>query len=404
MGLRLDANRTDTPALRIAIAGLWTEEQFESSCKQWTDLLSRSNADPLFMSWEWQWLWWKHHRDLPGAQLYVIAAYDPTGLLVGLAPLYLHRAMHRGLGASRLESIGSNFRDTGYVFSEYLDLIIDRKFEKPFLNAVADFINSDGRWNDLVFSNTPKDGHASKLVNEHLKQQYVRIADPLFSYSAQIPQSFDSYLHTLDADTRRRSWNHRKKLISPVLVDVPTEQIDDTLSLLDRFHKVRWGQAHYVGTRRLFNRAFAQSMAKLGALRMTELRSADAPISVMYNVRLGGTEYNIQSGFDAAQSKGISPGYLHFGYALERACEHGIKTFDFLAGKGLHRDYKRDFSTQPRALVTLQSVRARALAWLYKEYDKRFLRSLGMLAPPVGLLADALVCLDSISDSTAVLY
>jgi CelD/BcsL family acetyltransferase involved in cellulose biosynthesis len=124
----------------------------------------------------------------------------------------------------------------------------------------------------------------------------------------------------------------------------------------------------------------------------------------MYNVRLGGTEYNIQSGFDATQSKGISPGYLHFGYALENACEQSIATFDFLAGKGLHRDYKRDFCTQPRPLVTLQSIRARALAWIYKEYDKRFLRSLGALAPPIGLLADAMLSLDAISDTTAGLY
>ena len=42
----------------------------------------------------------------------------------------------------------------------------------------------------------------------------------------------------------------------------------------------------------------------------------------MYNVRIGTLEYNIQSGFDAT-IKGVSLGYLHFGFAIEQACRDG---------------------------------------------------------------------------------
>ena len=91
----------------------------------------------------------------------------------------------------------------------------------------------------------------------------------------------------------------------------------------------------------------------------------------MYNVRIGTTEYNVQSGFDSTASRGISPGYLHFGYCIERACDEGVRDFDFLAGPGRRSDYKRDFATQPTQLATMQAIRSRPLAWLYRQYDRR---------------------------------
>jgi CelD/BcsL family acetyltransferase involved in cellulose biosynthesis len=392
---RGDGGRSSTSPDRVLTIRAWTRDEFESSSLEWSELLLRSNADPLFMSWEWQSLWWRFFGNVVGSKLYVLAGYDESGRLVGLAPLCLKRAFHKGLGAFRLESIGSSFRGTSEVFSEYLDLIIDRQFEASFIAAVAETIRSDDRWSDLVFSNTPADGHAVRLVSEHFGQQYLRNTDPLISYRTEIPGKFASYLQALDANTRRRVWNQRQKLTSPALVDVCADRIDDTFDVLDRFHATRWGRAHYVGRRRDFNRTFARQMATKGALKLTELRCAGVPLSVMYNIRVGYTEYNIQTGFDALSLKGISPGYLHFGYAMERASQQGVRVFDFLAGKGLNRDYKRDFSTQPRALVTLQSIRTKALAWVYREYDRRFLRFIGGLAP-AGWLVDATTYTDSL--------
>ncbi len=404
MDCTVSSDLVNTGPNNVALVRPWTQEEFESSSTQWSDLLARSEADPLFMSWEWQWLWWKHHCIPQDSELYVLAGYNDAGVLVGLAPLYLHRATHRGLSARRLESIGSSFRERAQVFSEYLDLIIDVRYVDSFLKALGEVISGDPRWNDLVFANTPVDGHAAHLLKVHLRDHYVRDADPLTSYSVALPADFASYVSSLDSDTRRRAWNQRKKLVNPQLVEIHVAQVDEALNLIDRFHKQRWGQSHYVGFRRLFNRAFAQLMGRRGELHITELHSDGRPLNVMYNVRVGGREYNIQSGFDANAGKGISPGYLHLGFALERASEHGVKTFDFLAGKGLNRDYKRDFCTQPKQLITLQSIRTKALAWLYRGYDKRFIRSLGTLGPPIGLLTDAMVSLDSISESTAGFY
>jgi hypothetical protein len=118
----------------------------------------------------------------------------------------------------------------------------------------------------------------------------------------------------------------------------------------------------------------------------------------MYNVRLGDTEYNIQSGFDSLALKGLSLGYLHLGYAMELACEEGIAQFDFLAGTGMRRDYKRDFQAVHRPLMTYQAIRAKPLAWLYRGYDRNFIASAGLMLPSTGAIVDCALSIDVVSN------
>jgi hypothetical protein len=256
------------------------------------------------------------------------------------------------------------------------------------VKAVGAALLSDSRWSDFVFSNTKTDSLAVRLIKECFISLYIRCVDPLVSQSVLLPADFSEYLKTLNGDIRRRSWNQRKKLRGPHVKRLPASSIDLALDRLDEFHRARRGKPHYIGTRRAFHRLFAAEMARKGALQMTELCQGETPLSLMYNVRLGDVEYNIQSGFDVAASKGLSPGYLHIGYALEEACKAGIKEFDFLAGPGLHRDYKQDFGSVATRLVTIHVVRSAPLAWLYKEYDRKFVPSLAVGIPSAGILID----------------
>jgi CelD/BcsL family acetyltransferase involved in cellulose biosynthesis len=100
------------------------------------------------------------------------------------------------------------------------------------------------------------------------------------------------------------------------------------------------------------------------------MRAGAECVSVMLNLRVSGTEYYLQSGFDPATARGVSPGYLHLGHAIEAACRDGILHFDFLAGPGLNREYKRDFAATPSNLQTLQIVRRRSLRVLFGVLDR----------------------------------
>ena len=64
-------------------------------------------------------------------------------------------------------------------------------------------------------------------------------------------------------------------------------------------------------------------------------------VSVLYDVRKGARQYNIKMGFDPNFSSQVSLGLIHLGYAMERAAERGVASYDFLAGPGRTSDFKR---------------------------------------------------------------
>lgn len=352
----------------------WGVEEFMSSAAEWQELLGRSDADPLFMSWAWQSSWWRHHAEAVNGKLLLLAAYAPDGTLIGLAPFHLRRARHRAsLNAMRLESLGSTWRHNATVFSEYLDFIVDRDYVDAFLPALAQTLLDDDRWSDLVIANSRLDAVANRLVAEYLENScYVRRVDALSAHLTALPDQFKQYLDNLHASTRRKLWNHRSKLQQPQIQYCDGGGVGDFLDEMDAFHQARWGVPHFVGRRRSFHLEFATAMAQQGSLRMSRLVAGQRTLSLLYDIRLGATEYNMQIGFDQTALRSASPGYLHFGFCLEHACAAGVRQFDFLAGTGRHRDYKHDFLTQETALVTTQAIRSRPLAWLYKEYDRHY--------------------------------
>lgn len=361
---------TELPSSAVNLVRCWSEEEFADSRGAWEDLRARSDADPLFMGWDWQWLWWRHHAELLGGTLSLVACYSGS-LLVGLAPFYLHTGSHRaGIRAARLEVIGSTFRDGRGVFSEYLDLIADRDYLREVASAVAHHLEEDPRWGDLVVGNSPANGVAADLVRRHLAgSSVVRETDHLEGHRAELSGDFQAYLRSLSGGVRRKLWNHRSKLVAPELVIAAPNEFTDVFDRIDKFHRERWHAPQYVGVAREFHFALAPRLMARGALRMSTLYSAGEVLAVMYNVRMGSTEYNIQSGFDATHGSGMSPGYLHFGYSIEQACRDGIQTFDFLGGEGRNRQYKQDFVTTQVPMLTFQVVRARHLRLLYRIHE-----------------------------------
>jgi CelD/BcsL family acetyltransferase involved in cellulose biosynthesis len=159
--------------------------------------------------------------------------------------------------------------------------------------------------------------------------------------------------------------NQRRKLEQPRLGHAGEADIDAFLDQLWAFSAVRWGGRVPRPEFQAFYRDFARYAAQAGQLRLSRLETDGSPLSVMFNIRSENCVYYLQSGFDLGKSEGISPGYLHFGFALEDACKEGVQYFDFLGGSGQNRDYKRDLLTENVALVTYHAARDPGLRMLY---------------------------------------
>ncbi len=348
---------------------MWSAEEFAAAKATWDDLVARSDADPLFMSWDWQWRWWKHDQAVLDATLRLVGVYEGDRLL-GLAPFYSHAVVSRGmLRARRLELIGMAWRDPRAIFSEYLDIIADREYRAEVVAAIGRWLAAQPFWDDLALCCCKRGSVASQLVVEQLARwTYIREVDPMEGWCAHLHSSFEDYLRALRPSVRRRLFNHRRKLAEPQVVYSSAEDLADSFRTLWSLSGVRWGRsppAHVCN----FHIDIASELARRGELRLSRLRTVNGTRSVLYNVQRAGTVYYVQSAFNPAGAQGLSLGYLHFGYAIEAACSEGAKRFDFLAGRGLHRDYKRDFMTDVVPMVSYHVVRRAFARGLYAAYQ-----------------------------------
>lgn len=356
-----------TPAARVRA---WSAEEFAASRSAWNDLLARSDADPLFMCWDWQSRWWKHHQGLLGATLAIAAVYVGDRL-AGLAPFYLRKVtVRRLMRLRRLELIGIAWRTPRAMFSDYLDIIADRSLREAVIAALDEWLEAQPFWDELALCCTKHGSIAAELAAERLpRYTYVREVDPASGWCAQLPASFDDYVRSLAPEVRRKLFNQRRKLSNAQLEYATEADLVPTLELLWRFSAARWGgrpiQAHI----KSFYDEIGFELARTQELRLSRLAIAGAPRSVLYNVQRGDTVYYLQSAFDADAARGLSPGYLHFGYAIEAACNERLKRFDFLVGRGRNRDYKQDLRTEIVPVVSYHAVRQAVARLLYSAYE-----------------------------------
>lgn len=358
-----------SPALRVRT---WSEAEFASGKRAWDALLASSAADPLFMSWDWQRRWWIHHARMLDATLRLAAVYADDEL-VGLAPFYARTVVVRGfLRPRRIELLGIAWREPRAVFSDYLDFIAARNHESAVLDALAAWLAAEPDWDEMALCCTKKSGLAWRFAAEHLAGlAYVREVDPMNAWCARLPAHFDEYVGRLGAEVRRKLFNQRRKLVGPEVQYAAAADIADYLSLLGQYSSARWQSAALSDDpHSAFHLDIADALARSGELRLSRLVTQEGPRSVMYNIHKNDTVYYIQSAFDPGGSRGLSLGYLHFGYAIEAACREGVAQFDFLAGRGRHRDYKQDLLTECIPVVSYHVLRGRLARALYRAYER----------------------------------
>jgi hypothetical protein len=347
----------------------WSAEEFAASKSSWDDLLARSDADPLFMSWDWQWRWWKHHAPVLGATLALAAVYIGDRL-AGLAPFYSRPVVVRKLlRTRRLELIGIAWRDRRAMFSDYLDIIADRSLRDAVVIALDEWLAAQSFWDELALCCTKHAGVAAQLAERLTRYAYVREVDPAGGWCAQLPASFQDYVRSLAPEVRRKLFNQRRKLIDPRMQYATEADLDPTMQLLWRFSAQRWGGRPPAAHIQSFYTDIALELARGQQLKLSRLSLAGETRSVLYNVQRAGTVYYLQSAFDADAARGLSLGYLHFGYAIEAACEQHMKRFDFLVGRGRHRDYKQDLLTEIVPVVSYHVIRKVLARLLYAAYE-----------------------------------
>ena len=353
----------------------WSIADWLGSEVAWSRLLARSNADALFLSWDWLTLWWQCFAGALSAVPEILAFYR-DGQLVGVVPLYRRRVVrNRVLRATSVQLIGASWRDPEPLISEYLDVIALAGETDIVRRRCAQTLLSERAWSEAVigFTAAGPEWCAAFAGHGEGRSQYVRDLDRLVSYQADLSGGFEGYLRNLGQSTRRSLWNLRRRLGQPATVSfelLSPEEIDAGLSDLNRLHRLRWQKAAFSGAALEFHTRLARRLAARGELVLSRLRVGGQVVSVLYDVRKGVQQYNLSMGFNPSFDARLSLGLIHLGYAMEAAAERRASSYDFLAGSGQHCDYKRHLGQARRNLSCVQVLRGHLLPALYRWHDR----------------------------------
>lgn len=340
---------------------------------EWDGLLAKSNADPLFSSWQWMFNWWQQWGGSK-ARLIITLVRDHDGVLVGIAPFYIEKAPfpHLFFPINRMQMLGACSGRPGgrtehqqfIALKEYESVIVDELWKSIFLYR---------EWSELIVGDLDRDSETYHSLMRCLPSGiYCRDEGQEYSYQIDVSSTFEEYLALLGKNTRLKVFNRRKTLArhgEPVLEIWPVSKFSSFIHLLNECHVTRWGKPCFAGEGLDFHQQLANWLESNNGLVCHVLSINGAPIAVSMDYRVGEKLYNIQHGYKPDFDKKIALGSLMLGYVTEWACKKPeIKSFDLLAGAGKHTNYKARIASEGSNFTSWRLCRG----WrghIYKLYD-----------------------------------
>jgi len=350
----------------LAVETISDLQEFERLGSEWSELLSASGCPGPFLSWEWQFSWWKH---LAGGRRLHLLAVRRGDVLLGVAPLALRPPQPRRL----LPFSALEFMGTGMAGSDYLDLILRDGAEDMAVSALAAHLAKEKHTLELAQVSAAS-SHVSRLATRlgEFGWQQLRETPDVCPYVDLRGHRWETYLDSLSSahryNFRRRLRNlHKRYDLSFVQARDETER-RDMLQTLVTLHQRRWNGLSLpgaFGTPDLvrFHDEWSRLALQRGWLRLYLLRLDGVPAAALYGFRSGDVFYFYQSGFDPAYAKS-SVGMIVLGLAIKSALEEGVHECDLLHGD---ESYKFKWTTATRELARFTLCPPTGRGMLYRQ-------------------------------------
>jgi CelD/BcsL family acetyltransferase involved in cellulose biosynthesis len=327
--------------------------------EEWDGLLHGSVSDVVFMTWQWQQVWWRHFGAEESCKLHLLTVRDEGGALLGIAPLFvstesLPPLKEYGRGESRPEGEGPPRRLVRLVggkdVADYLDLIASREHLAKVWTAVFDYlIEQQSEWDAIDLHSlpewSPSREHVAALAGEYGLE--ARVVPEDVCPVVQLPDTWDAYLMSLRKKDRHELRRKVRKLEGRDDVRWYLVQPNDREAMragmktfLDLHRKSGVDKAHFMDDRMAtFFLEMVDELLGTGWLDLAILEVDKQPASAYFSFNYGQRIYLYNSGYDpkfAAYSAGIAL----LAYRIHKAINQGIRYFDFLRGD---EPYKYDF-------------------------------------------------------------
>ncbi len=326
-------------------------ESFKSLASEWNHLLSQSEANNIFLTWEWVFHWWQVYGS--GKQLHVLVMKDPQRGIVAIAPLYRHtKTFLGGLSVNEVRFLGTG-ED---VSPDYLDLILMKGLEKEAIDLLMRYLAAENEWDIVHLTDMLSTSITAELIpnaaadNRFIFELSKRAVCP---YIRLLPD-WEEYVGRLSSNMRfnikRRIRNLEKDFKTRYFVWQDIEGLEGAMGTLSSLHNKRWNQKggrHSFSSQQYhaFHQAVAREFALKGWLQLSCLELDGEIAAILYEYRYGEKIYYYQGGFDPSLYK-YSLGLVLRAYVIQKAIRDGIKEIDLLKGAYEHKYKWTEFDRQ----------------------------------------------------------
>ena len=295
---------------------------FQEAQEEWDSILRDSPAASIFLSPQWQEVWWENFS----------AGREMAGFSVPAA----------GGGLDALASLSRLDNAIGFVGSpdtfDYNDFLVRSGFEESFYGTLLDVL--DGwEWDSLnldsLIEDSPTLAHLPEMARGRGYSVAVEYEDVTSGVS--LPEDWEQFLGLLSKKDRHELRRKLRRLDSQTdwrwyCVTTPGEvmaSLDSFLSLMRMSSPDK--EEYMTPERERFFRALTRRMAELDRIRLFFMEIDGEQVAASLCFDYGSARLLYNSGYNPGLSY-YSVGLLLHAMCVKDAIERGLGYFDFLRG------------------------------------------------------------------------
>lgn len=307
---------------------------FEQLKPVWNDLLKRSSSNLLFLSWEWQSIWWNAYNS---GDLWVLSVSDDTGKVIAIAPWFVQN-----------RDDGRVVRTIGCVdVTDYVDIIVEADKAAQVYPVLAEYLSRNTSHFDWVnLCNIPEASPTYSQFPDALRKVGFD-ADLILQEVCPVihlPDEWEAYLAMLDKKNRhelrrkvRRAESESK--LEYYVVSAEHDFEHEVNTFLNLMSASQPSKAEFLADPQ--NEAFFRSILKAtfaqGWLRLSFLKVDGVPAAAYCDFDYNGEILVYNSGLDPSVKPHLSTGIVLLVYNIVAAIQSKHRLYDFLRGNETYK-------------------------------------------------------------------
>jgi len=307
---------------------------FDDLRNEWDALLSPVRSDSLFLTCEWQKLWWD---SLGNGALSILTVRNESNKLIGIAPWFIESVENIKI----VRTIGCT------EVADYLDVIAETGEEFSVLSDLLEFMLSKNApdWDLIDLCNIPHDSFTLSLLPPVAQKLGLNIQIKVQDLCPiiELPATFNDCLAMLNR-TRRQSLRRKRKIMEALgynwyKVDKEYDFNSEIIAFLDLMSLSRPDKAEFLerpGMRTFFLK-MGKSMFEKNAMELYFLENKKKRVAAVWQFVCKDRIMFYNSGWNKNLYSHLSPGIVLLSYCIEHAIQRGFRRYDFLRGSEYYK-------------------------------------------------------------------